>query len=192
MHAVTYKTDNLRQLHYQQAEGIPYTDQQWIFTPMFNVTSAYYIPETLYMYCVGREGQAIIGAERRSKQISDTIAFFKAILGDYADKRRLPTMERWAKRRLFYTINSLYKTVLFHYGDEDNKALRQFDTFFCHTYPSLYKESGTAMSLVNFLKYSYLPYWRNNGKLNPHDIPVRLYKAFYKAKMQREGKKYIP
>lgn len=192
MHAVAYKTDNLRRLDYRQAEGVAYTDQQWIFTPLFNVRSAYYMAGVLYMYNVGREGQAITGAEKISNQIRESIVVLKAMLNDFANKERVAEAEEWAGNRLYYTMNSVYKTVLFDYGDEGNRALREFDTYFKQTYPTLYEASNERMSVTNIFRHAYLPYWRKNGKLDPRDIMVGLYKAFYRLKMRGDGRKYQP
>lgn len=59
MHAVTYKTDMLRQIGYRQTEGISYTDQEWIFLPFAAAQKVYYVPGVLYHYLVGREGQTV-------------------------------------------------------------------------------------------------------------------------------------
>ena len=48
MHAVTYKTQNIRAINYRQTEGISYTDQEWIFTPLTTVNSAITYPHVLY------------------------------------------------------------------------------------------------------------------------------------------------
>lgn len=59
MHAVTYKTENLKNIDYKQTEGISYTDQEWIFMPMTTVRTVIYQPVYLYEYLVGREGQTM-------------------------------------------------------------------------------------------------------------------------------------
>lgn len=59
MHAVTYKTQNLRDINYHQTEGISYTDQEWMFMPMTKVETLYYFPVVLYLYLIGREGQTV-------------------------------------------------------------------------------------------------------------------------------------
>ena len=59
MHAITYRTDMLREMGYRQTEGVPFTDQDWVFYPMACVRDAYYLPVTVYRYWVGREGQTV-------------------------------------------------------------------------------------------------------------------------------------
>lgn len=59
MHAVTYKTQNLRDIKYRQTEGISYTDQEWIFLPMITVKKIRYFGQVVYRYLIGREGQTM-------------------------------------------------------------------------------------------------------------------------------------
>lgn len=59
MHAVTYRLEILKSIEYQQQEGISYTDQEWVFTPMCKVEKIVYIKECVYQYLLGREGQTM-------------------------------------------------------------------------------------------------------------------------------------
>lgn len=59
MHAVAYKTENLRKIGYHQTEGISYTDQEWIFLPMSTVEVVSYYNKVVYKYLVGRQGQTM-------------------------------------------------------------------------------------------------------------------------------------
>lgn len=59
MHALTYKTNNIRELDYHQTEGISYTDQEWIFLPMVKMNTVMFYPLDLYQYMIGREGQTM-------------------------------------------------------------------------------------------------------------------------------------
>lgn len=59
MHAVTFRTELLRELNYSQTEGISYTDSEWVYTPIaFSKTCIYY-PFNIYTYLLGREGQTM-------------------------------------------------------------------------------------------------------------------------------------
>ena len=59
MHCVTYKAQKLKDINYQQTEGISYTDQEWIFLPMATCHEIYYYPSVIYNYLVGRNGQTM-------------------------------------------------------------------------------------------------------------------------------------
>lgn len=59
MHKLAYRTDIFKQMHYQQSEGVSYSDMEWVFLPMTLVNNVYYINIPLYYYLVGREGQTV-------------------------------------------------------------------------------------------------------------------------------------
>lgn len=76
MHTIAFRTKNLRQIGYWQTEGISYTDQEWVFSPISTVHNAYYCHGILYLYLVGREGQTMTPAIKR-KQLNQTLTVLK-------------------------------------------------------------------------------------------------------------------
>ncbi len=59
MHSVAYRTAMLREMGYRQSEGISYTDQEWVFYPLFRVRSIVFADIPLYRYNLAREGQTM-------------------------------------------------------------------------------------------------------------------------------------
>lgn len=59
MHGVCYRTELLRKMNYRQSEGISYTDQEWVFYPLFNVKTISFADIPLYRYNLAREGQTM-------------------------------------------------------------------------------------------------------------------------------------
>ena len=59
MHGVCYRTELLRKMQYRQSEGISYTDQEWVFYPLFRVKTIAFADIPLYRYNVAREGQTM-------------------------------------------------------------------------------------------------------------------------------------
>ncbi len=59
MHAVTYRTALLRKIGYVQTEGIPYTDNEWVYLPAAFSEEIRYIGQSVYRYLVGRAGQTV-------------------------------------------------------------------------------------------------------------------------------------
>lgn len=59
MHGVCYRTELLRKMNYRQSEGVSYTDQEWVFFPLFRVKSIAFADIPLYRYNVAREGQTM-------------------------------------------------------------------------------------------------------------------------------------
>ena len=59
MHGVCYRTELLRKMKYRQSEGVSYTDQEWVFYPLFRVKTIAFADIPLYRYNVAREGQTM-------------------------------------------------------------------------------------------------------------------------------------
>jgi len=59
MHALMYRTAMLRQMNYQQTEGISYTDLEWATYPMFVAKNIMFFNINLYQYNMAREGQTM-------------------------------------------------------------------------------------------------------------------------------------
>ena len=59
MHGVCYRTELLRAMKYRQSEGVSYTDQEWVFYPLFRVKTIAFADIPLYRYNVAREGQTM-------------------------------------------------------------------------------------------------------------------------------------
>ena len=59
MHGVCYRTEMLREMNYQQSEGISYTDQEWVFYPLFHVQTIAFADIPLYRYNTTRDGQTM-------------------------------------------------------------------------------------------------------------------------------------
>ncbi|MBO7433767.1 MAG: glycosyltransferase family 2 protein [Salinivirgaceae bacterium] len=59
MHAITYRTEMLRQNNYVQTEGISYTDLEWDTYPLFYAKDVVFFNFDLYQYNMDREGQTM-------------------------------------------------------------------------------------------------------------------------------------
>ena len=59
MHAITYRTEMLRQHGYRQTEGISYTDLEWDTYPLFYARTIVFFDICLYLYNMAREGQTM-------------------------------------------------------------------------------------------------------------------------------------
>lgn len=62
MHGVCYRTELLRQINYYQTEGVSYTDQEWIYYPLFHIETIAFADIPLYRYNVARSGQTMDNA----------------------------------------------------------------------------------------------------------------------------------
>ena len=59
MYAVAYRTALLREIGYRQTEGISYTDTEWMYLPVAFAREIRYVPEKVYRYLLGRDGQTM-------------------------------------------------------------------------------------------------------------------------------------
>lgn len=59
MHAIAYKTSLLAKNKIRLDEGVLYTDVEFALFPIPYVQTAYYLPEVVYQYVIGREGQSM-------------------------------------------------------------------------------------------------------------------------------------
>lgn len=84
MHSVAYRVKMLRDFCYMQTEGISYTDQEWIYYPMFYAKTLMYFDLCVYHYMIGREGQTM-DPKVMEKSIPHTLIGTKSMLQSYKD-----------------------------------------------------------------------------------------------------------
>jgi len=180
MHAVTYKTENLREINYKQTEGISYTDMEWIFTPMTTVNKALYFNKVVYLYLVGREGQTI-DYKVRLKSLNMEAIILKKMTISYNElyqnnlissskQDAKQYMDAFLIRRLVRFYNAYLLTYSKFLQDDE---LIDFDSF-------LYNNSQQFYNVLDDLKikqfgvnYRYIHEWRKKSAL------FKLY-AFFK------------
>lgn len=88
MHSVAYKTNIFKKFDYHQTEGISYTDQEWIFYPMFYVESIQFMQINLYRYVLAREGQTVTPASFQ-KNIPSLMRLVTTMLEEIMRKKNL-------------------------------------------------------------------------------------------------------
>lgn len=148
MHAVTYRTELLLNIGYHQTEGISYTDQQWIFTPMAAVQNVGIFNKAVYKYWVGRAGQTIDPVVKFKKMADRT----KYVLGMIAQYERIynqisPAVKEYLDARLCPNVQDIYLTYFTNMSKMDKNIIYQFD-----------QEFRASSSVI----YDYI------GSLNPH------------------------
>ena len=166
MHAITYRTDMLRNINYTQTEGMLYTDGEWCFTPMMHVKDIRYCPVVLYRYLIGRDGQSVATYGRNVlmqvhllKYMVDT--YRKNAMTTSADCRRY--LERYIKH--IATIS--YSTYFFKCPIRTvNVGVSDVDQYLKQNMPDVYLGLEDLSILSNTIfRYRYLQRWRRRGKL---------------------------
>ena len=161
MHAVTYKTDNLHNICYQQTEGISYTDQEWIYKPMTTVKSFVYADLDLYKYVTGREGQTMdIKALRRN--MHHNLMVLGNMIETYNNSQNDTDIYGYLRTRIECYTEYIYSLYLFNIKQMNTEPLALFDKNLRTLCPQLYKYTAT-------LKAGKLPFirlWRILGYPN--------------------------
>lgn len=160
MHAVTYKRQNIIDIHYRQTEGISYTDQEWIFTPLTTVNTAIAYPNAIYKYLYGREGQTT-DAEVFKRNISHNEQCCRRIVKDYKSFGVFePNKQEFIDFKFLTTMRSMYNWYLVSYPNLDIEQLIRYDDFI-----RLIDVSYINLLDAQTLKYTcfhFIKHWHEN------------------------------
>lgn len=180
MHNITYKLENLRKIGYQQTEGISYTDREWAFWPMTAVRTIYYMPISLYLYLVGRQGQTmdekvyIMGVDQEILITKKMVELWTSKHDDFGK----------AEAYINNTICSRLRFLI--WGDIDNRngvnqaKYIEMDKFLKSNYPDFYAYSSDHTVLANRYPYHFLRVWRKNYHLSAYNPYILLFKLLNK------------
>ena len=161
MHSVAYRTEMLREIGYRQAEGISFTDVQWIFLPLTMAQTAYYIPIPVYRYLIGRAGQTVDPAQKR-KQIPSAQGLAEALVEDFIKPTGKPsTTEKrtYLKNRLMPVLKSVYRSQLVEFNPCNTHRLYYLDRKIETELPEIFHELGD-MRLLPVVGIHFIRRWR--------------------------------
>lgn len=162
MHAVTLRRDILARINYKQLEGVSYTDQQWMFTPMNEVESVAFFPHVVYKYLVGREGQTV-SRSVSYKSLNQTIFVEKHLLKVYNTLKngKDPDHNKYLKARLMQKLPTIYRIgILKTDNDELRKCLTDFDEEFKLLNEDLYAKLN--YDKIAGFPLPYIKHWRKH------------------------------
>lgn len=163
MHAVTYRTEILKKNNYRQTEGVSYTDNEWIFYPMFHVQSVVFLNYLVYHYSVGVDGQTM-SPDIYIRNAPKTQEFAKRMLLAYAHYLKgnyEPNRREYLLARLKWLIFPIYKIylVLQSKDEFDSKKVDDLERAIRNADIKLYNVMG-HFSVGHMFHYHYLMYWR--------------------------------
>lgn len=163
MHAAAYKLENVQRLGYKQTEGISYTDQEWIYTPLLGVQTVAYFNKVLYLYLVGRVGQTM-SPDILKKNISQNQKCILRILNDFSNISSFSnqSLYDYLKDQAFVSMRYIYFSYLVRYRDLDLEGLIDFDSSLNATDQKLLNWSDT-ITLPN-TSCHYVKFWHQNHK----------------------------
>ena len=171
MHAVAYRRELLRLMNYRQTEGISYTDQQWIFTPMIMVKKVSYFEKVIYRYLVGREGQTM-DPKVKMRSMEHARKNSLGMILDYENHKSNILnykIESYLFSRLAWYIKDIYIYYFINYSENNAVILRNYDKNIKEISADIYNMIGSK-NVGSILGFAYIDYWRK------HNISVLLVK----------------
>ncbi len=167
MHGVTYRTEMLREMHYRQSEGISYTDQEWVFYPLFGVRTIAFADVPLYIYNVAREGQTM-DSRVQMRQISQLVQLTEHIARYYVAAEGgvlQPSRRDFLREIVAGRMRVLYRKYLLE---------MPHDTFLSSDFAAVDARmmqlahlcgiESLRVPVNNLLKVDLLDYWRMHGR----------------------------
>lgn len=161
MHAVAYRRTMLLDMGYHQTEGISYTDQQWIFTPMIYVKSFAYFGKSVYRYLVGRAGQTM-DPKVKMRSMEHARKNSLGLASDFENhKSRIENKEiqRYLHDRLAWYIKDIYIFFICHFDKANAEVFREYDRKLKSVSPDVYDMIGSK-EVSSFHGFAYIRFLR--------------------------------
>lgn len=165
MHAVTYKTKNLRDIGYKQTEHISYTDQEWIFEPMTTVKTFIYFDICLYNYLVGRSGQTM-DIRFLSKNINHNLVVLVNNISVFGKRNASDEIYEYLWERLSGFTEYIYSLFLYNMNTIDVSSLIEFDKNLAIKCPKLYN----YLSTIKAGRLPHIKIWRKFYYKNDYGV----------------------
>ena len=172
IHKFAYRTSLLRRIGYYQTEGISYSDNDWVAKPMVAVSTAYYIPLSIYKYNRDREGQTI-SKESKNNSLGSLKTMIMG-LGELWDKYNGEALRKQCLYDLFLKqIRFVYNE--FNHQYYEDKKFRDFDKELLQRFPVM-KTTVDNIGRINCLLFYLhpIPYWRNRNTLLQWVVKMRI------------------
>ena len=167
MHGVCYRTELLRKMKYRQSEGVSYTDQEWVFYPLFRVKTITFADIPLYRYNVAREGQTM-DAKVQMRSLSQLVAVTEGMAQYFvvASKSvRSATRLAFLRNIVADRVRIVFRKYLLVMSDEAF-AESDFEMVYVRLMQliSQCRVEGFAVPVNNMLKVDLLSHWQRRGK----------------------------
>lgn len=159
MHGVTHLTEKMRRIHYQQQEGISYTDKEFVYLPVAVSTLVEYFPATLYQYVMGREGQTVDSGVWRKNYWMEVKAVRRLIELYEQHKQELSEGGKlFLRQQSKLYVNSIYRAYLKRFrGKMPIQELIDFDDWLLKISPECHE---LVMDERESPAFYYIRVWR--------------------------------
>lgn len=161
MHFITYRRTVFNEIDYHQTEGISYTDQEWIFSPMSRVKQIVALPYVIYNYLIGREGQTMDGNIFR-KSISHQIKSQESRFNSFEKYKNTSNEHKiYLVAKISNSISFIYSHYLNPSSDLNIDDLIKYDSMLRRLSPELYQLSDDFPIIAGW-NFRFIHKWRNN------------------------------
>ena len=157
IHALTYRTKMLRDMHYRQTEGVPYTDIEWCYYPTAAVKTLYRFHGYLYRYTKLREEQSVAPAVQ-GRNIDKQIGLVEKMI--HQSQGITPFQQDLLKLNISH-IYQLCLLTLHKYIRSDHSLL-EFDRALKSSTPALYQEMSDYQTVVAGTAVKPVKLWREH------------------------------
>lgn len=164
MHALTYRTELLREIGYRQTEGISYTDTEWACIPVFHARSICFLDLNVYQYNLDRDGQTM-APDVLMRSIPQLEKVNRRLVDYYRNHQLALSVIRAGFMKQYYEnrMRILYKLYLLDMPRKDFKVedLERMDAELwpvcqeLQLHPVLYPENKV-------LRVDYIKYWHKH------------------------------
>lgn len=168
--ALTYRLSILKKMNYRQTEGISYTDTEWCYSPMTQMSTLYYFNKPVYMYVMGREGQTMDPAIFRSR-IPQLLHCMYSLMSSLDNLVLSPWANRFAVEQLVKHCIGIYRFFLIEHPEMSRQPLREFDSALKLKKNDVYEICGNA-EYRKKIPYRFIEEWRS-GRSEIIPVPVR-------------------
>lgn len=164
IHDVTHKTSLLRSIGYHQTEGISYTDEEWVFYPMFQVDNFMALNVRLYRYTVGREGQTMNPANW-VKSMKNEIHVSKKMYAFLNERNwECGRTSNFIYEKMDGRIRDFYQRALLTCALYNNEELKEFDLYLKESCRKVYDSLNELKAPADRFIFRYVKYWRKNNR----------------------------
>lgn len=165
--ALTYRTSILKEMGYCQTEGISYTDTEWCYAPMTQMSTLYYFNRPVYLYLMGREGQTM-DPEVFRKRLPQLFRCLHSLLDCLEGLKLAPWARRFANEQLSKHALGMYRFFLIEHPRYDRRLLTEFDSALKEKNHEAYAICA-AEDYRKKIPYKFVAEWRSDCDLT---IPV--------------------
>ena len=164
IHAICYRTRNLRRIGYRQSEGVPYTDTEWIIEPMITVRRLRFVSVVVNRYLVGRDGQSV-DIKVFSKNFQVILDITERLVERFEENSSVceETAIGYYRKQVVNMLRMSYGRGLFGFsGARICGDLKSFDERLAR-FPFFYQEAGRFACGPNHFPFRYVDFYRKHG-----------------------------